>query len=117
MAAFPPPTHTPPLSFILIHAAVRLQLAVSWFAVGCYYLMIADFENARRYFSKATTIDMRFSPAWVGYGHAFAAQDESDQAMAVRSLQPCFQGLPCSPLVLDLALHALDLDPPLTAFV
>ena len=46
--------------------------------------MIADFENARRYFSKATTINMRFSPAWVGFGHAFAAQDESDQAMAVR---------------------------------
>jgi len=36
--------------------------------------MIADFENARRYFSKSTTIDHRFAPAWVGFGHAFAAQ-------------------------------------------
>ncbi|KAL1529343.1 hypothetical protein AB1Y20_000297 [Prymnesium parvum] len=69
------------------------QLAVSWFAVGCYYLMIADFENARRYFSKATTIDMRFSPAWVGFGHAFAAQDESDQAMAAyRTASRLFPG-------------------------
>ena len=23
---------------------------------------------------------LRFAPAWIGFGHAFAAQDESDQA-------------------------------------
>ena len=37
--------------------------AVSWYAVGCYYHMIGDFENARRYFSKSTTIDHR-RPGW-----------------------------------------------------
>ena len=44
--------------------------------------MVSDFESARRYFSKATTLNHRFAPAWVGFGHAFAAQDESDQAIA-----------------------------------
>jgi anaphase-promoting complex subunit 6 len=66
---------------------------VSWFAVGCYYQLVADFENARRYFSKATSLNHRFAPAWVGFGHAFAAQDESDQAMAAyRTASRLFPG-------------------------
>ena len=56
--------------------------AVSWFAVGCYYYCVRRFDAARRYFSKATSLDGAFVPAWIGFGHAFAAQDESDQAMA-----------------------------------
>ena len=42
--------------FYLAHQLVEEypQHAVSWFAVGCYYHMIADFENARRYFSKVS---------------------------------------------------------------
>lgn len=56
--------------------------AVSWYAVGCYYYLIAKFESARRFFSKATTIDRGFGPAWVGFGHAFATEGEHDQAMA-----------------------------------
>eukprot|EP00887_Chlorella_sp_A99_P002438 scaffold10.g2438.t1 len=43
------------------------EKAVSWFA-------------ARRTFGKATALDRAFAPAWVAFGHAFAAQDESDQA-------------------------------------
>ena len=66
---------------------------MSWFAVGCYYQLVADFENARRYFSKATSLNHRFAPAWVGFGHAFAAQDESDQAMAAyRTASRLFPG-------------------------
>jgi len=45
--------------------------------------MIGDFESARRYFAKATALNHRFAPAWVGFGHAFAAQDESDQVRCV----------------------------------
>ena len=56
--------------------------AVSWFAVACYYYCVRRFDAARRYFSKATSLDGAFVPAWIGFGHAFAAQDESDQAMA-----------------------------------
>jgi len=66
---------------------------VPWFAVGCFYHMVSDFESARRYFSKATTLNHRFAPAWVGFGHAFAAQDESDQAMAAyRTASRLFPG-------------------------
>jgi len=56
--------------------------AVAWFAVGCYYYCLRRFDAARRFFSKATSLDGAFVPAWIGFGHAFAAQDESDQAMA-----------------------------------
>ena len=79
--------------FSLTRHAHPLPQAVSWFAVGCYYQLVADFENARRYFSKATSLNHRFAPAWVGFGHAFAAQDESDQAMAAyRTASRLFPG-------------------------
>jgi len=81
--------------FSLAHQLVEEypQQAVSWFGVGCYYHMVGDFESARRFFSKATTLNHRFAPAWVGFGHAFAAQDESDQAMAAyRTASRLFPG-------------------------
>jgi anaphase-promoting complex subunit 6 len=55
---------------------------VSWFAVGCYYMLTNHYSKARRYFNKAKSMDNSFIPAWIGIGNAFAAQDESDQAMA-----------------------------------
>ncbi|XP_076454302.1 cell division cycle protein 16 homolog isoform X2 [Babylonia areolata] len=55
---------------------------VSWFAVGCYYLLTKNYEPARRYLSKATTLDKTYGPAWLAYGHSFAADNEHDQAMA-----------------------------------
>eukprot|EP00898_Chlorokybus_atmophyticus_P002261 jgi/Chlat1/3035/Chrsp206S03287 len=67
-------------------SAVELKqkndLAIAWFAVGCYYYCTQQFEAARRHFSKATSLEAMFLPAWIGFGHAFAAQEESDQAMA-----------------------------------
>ena len=56
--------------------------ATAWYAVGCYYYLIEKYEQARRYFSKATTLERVFGPAWLGFGHAFAAEGEHDQAMA-----------------------------------
>ena len=68
--------------------------ALSWFAVGCYYMAARHFEAARRHFSKATALDRNSAPAWVGFGHAFAAQDESDQALAAyRAAARLFPGL------------------------
>ncbi|MEQ2273122.1 anaphase promoting complex subunit cdc16, partial [Xenotaenia resolanae] len=56
---------------------------VSWFAVGCYYLMVGNKnEHARRYLSKATTLERTYGPAWIAYGHSFAVESEHDQAMA-----------------------------------
>ena len=54
--------------------ARALVLAVSWYAVGCYYYLIGKFDPARRYFSKATNIDGQLGPAWLAFGHSFAAQ-------------------------------------------
>ena len=56
--------------------------ACSWFAVGCYYLLVGKNDQAQRHFHKACRLAPRFAPAWVGFGNAFAAQDESEQAMA-----------------------------------
>jgi len=56
--------------------------AVAWYAVGCYYFAISKYDMARRYFSKATHLDSDLMPAWIAFGNSFAAQDESDQAMA-----------------------------------
>lgn len=70
--------------FRIAHGLVDAYAAlpVSWFAVGCYYYCIENFEQARRYFHKATNLDPGLAVAWLGFGHSFAAQDESDQAMA-----------------------------------
>lgn len=70
--------------FDLAHQLVDLypESAVSWFAVGCYYLVINKVEPARRYLSKATSLDNVFGPAWLVYGHSFAVEREHDQAMA-----------------------------------
>jgi anaphase-promoting complex subunit 6 len=42
-------------------------------------------DSARRYFSRATQLSSDFAPAWLGFGNAFAAQDESDQARFTHS--------------------------------
>ena len=70
--------------FSIAHQLVDLypESAISWFAVGCYYLVINRVEPARRYLSKATSLDNVFGPAWLVYGHSFAVEREHDQAMA-----------------------------------
>uniref|UniRef100_A0A673KVM4 Cell division cycle protein 16 homolog n=1 Tax=Sinocyclocheilus rhinocerous TaxID=307959 RepID=A0A673KVM4_9TELE len=68
--------------FLIISFSVNL-FKVSWFAVGCYYLMVGHKnEHARRYLSKATTLERTYGPAWIAYGHSFAVESEHDQAMA-----------------------------------
>lgn len=43
--------------------------------------------------SKATSLDGTFAPAWIGYGNAYAAQEEGDQAMsAYRTASRLFPG-------------------------
>ncbi|XP_058118242.1 cell division cycle protein 16 homolog [Anopheles ziemanni] len=56
--------------------------AIAWYAVGCYYDIIGKSDPARRYLSKATSLDRLYSPAWLAYGHSFAKENEHDQAMA-----------------------------------
>ncbi|ETV83603.1 hypothetical protein H257_04300 [Aphanomyces astaci] len=56
--------------------------AAAWYTVGCYYLVVGNLDGAHRFFHKATHVEPQFAPAWLGFGHVFALQDESDQAMA-----------------------------------
>ena len=56
--------------------------AISWYAVGSYYFLIKKYPQARKYFNKANQIDKNFAASWIAFGHSFAAQDESEQAMA-----------------------------------
>ncbi|XP_015597960.1 cell division cycle protein 16 homolog isoform X2 [Cephus cinctus] len=70
--------------FYLAHKLVDLypDMALAWFAVGCYYYAIGRSDPARRYLAKATALDRLFGPAWLAYGHSFAVENEHDQAMA-----------------------------------
>jgi anaphase-promoting complex subunit 6 len=69
--------------FYVAHQAVQAfaKHPISWYAVACYYLLQGRLDLARSFFAKSTEIDPRFVPSWIGFGHAFAAQDESDQAL------------------------------------
>ena len=59
------------------------ELPISWYAVGCYYLLQPKKQDlARRYLLKTTLLDNMFGPAWLAYGHSFALGNEHDQAMA-----------------------------------
>ena len=91
--------------FLLEHQLVdsHPQEAVAWFAVGCYYYMIPNFDSARRYFEKATHMDSWFAPAWLGLGIAYASQDENDQALsAFRTAERMFRGCHLCPLFIGM---------------
>ncbi|XP_076812407.1 cell division cycle protein 16 homolog [Clavelina lepadiformis] len=71
--------------FYLAHQLVGKypDLPISWYAVGCYYLLQPKKQElARRYLLKTTLLDRMYGPAWLAYGHSFASQNEHDQAMA-----------------------------------
>jgi len=70
--------------FLLAHRLVELypDAALSWYAVGTYYLLIRRHEHARRHLAKATSLDKMFGLAWIAYAHSFAVEKEHDQASA-----------------------------------
>ena len=69
------------------------ESAVSWYAAGAYYYAIKKYDMARKFFMKAQKLDKGYLPAWIAYGHTFAAQDLSDQAMsAYRIVARLFPG-------------------------
>lgn len=91
--------------FVTAHQLVDREpkCAISWLAVGYYYFASGKPNLARRFLRKATTIDTRLAPAWVASGHACAAQDESDQAMAAyRTASRLFPGAQLPPLFMGM---------------
>ena len=60
---------------------------------GSYYFLIKKYDLAWKYFKKANRLDKHFAPGWIAFGHAFAALDETDQAMnAYRTANRLFPG-------------------------
>lgn len=45
-------------------------------------MFVAKSELARRYLSKAKSLEPSAGCVWLAYGHSFAADNEHDQAMA-----------------------------------
>jgi anaphase-promoting complex subunit 6 len=92
--------------FSVAHDLVNLQpkLAISWYAVACYYWLSADsilttsnsatftsvnanpisskLELSLKYLRKATKKEKQFAHAWILLGHVLSRLEESDQAMA-----------------------------------
>ncbi|KAI9199433.1 uncharacterized protein BJ171DRAFT_518385 [Polychytrium aggregatum] len=58
---------------------------ISWHSIGTYYLSVQRNLDARRFFSKATSMDPHFGAAWIGFGHSFAYEGEHDQAISAYS--------------------------------
>jgi anaphase-promoting complex subunit 6 len=73
--------------FVLGHQLVDAlsNEAISWYAVGTYYLTIGKHHDARRYFTKSSAMDPLFGIAWIGFGHSFAFESEHDQAISAYS--------------------------------
>lgn len=56
--------------------------AIAWLAVGTYYYSMQNNAEARRFFSKASIQQSSLAPAWIGFGHTFAAEKEHEQAIS-----------------------------------
>eukprot|EP01125_Pyxidicula_operculata_P000149 TRINITY_DN1020_c2_g1_i1.p1 TRINITY_DN1020_c2_g1~~TRINITY_DN1020_c2_g1_i1.p1 ORF type:complete len:591 (-),score=102.40 TRINITY_DN1020_c2_g1_i1:79-1851(-) len=93
--------------FYVAHRLVSIypSKAVSWYAVGCYYLLIGKCDLARKYFSKSTSCSRVFGPSWLGFGHAFAIEGEHDQALAAyRTAERLLGGSHIPPLCIGVEL-------------
>lgn len=69
----------------LSHKLVEIypEHPISWYSVGCFYYMLGNTDNARKYLTKSTVIDPHFQPSLLMFGHTFEMESLHDQAMAV----------------------------------
>ena len=59
--------------------------------------------------SKASTMDVHFGPAWIGFAHTFAAEGEHDQAISAYSTAArLFMGSHLPQVFLGMQNHALN---------
>ena len=56
-----------------------IEDARSWYAAGCYYLMIDRLPQARNFLMKSTYLDPSFGPAWIAFGHTLSQKEEHEQ--------------------------------------
>lgn len=58
---------------------------LAWYTVGCYYIAVVKHQSARKYLSKAVSLDPHYAPAHLAFGLSFATEGEHDQAVAAFS--------------------------------
>ena len=58
------------------------KLAISWYAIGCYYWCCKKLELAQKFLQKCTKLDKRFSKGWIVLGVVLSAQEESEHAIS-----------------------------------
>lgn len=70
--------------FYLGHELVESypKLALTWYAVGCYYWCCRKLELAQKHFQRATKMDKKFALAWVALGVVLSAQEETEHALS-----------------------------------
>ncbi|KAH9945212.1 TPR-like protein [Epithele typhae] len=80
-------THLNSQLFLLAHELVdkEPENAISWYAVGIWYMCVQKYQEARTYFSKTSLMDPRFAPAWVAFAHAFSLEGEHEHAVTAYS--------------------------------
>ena len=50
--------------------------ALSWYVVGCYYIIIEKHQNARKYLTKCVSLEPNFGHAHIAFGLSFASEGE-----------------------------------------
>jgi anaphase-promoting complex subunit 6 len=70
--------------FYLAHELTNTypKLALSWYAVGCYYWCCQKLELAQKYLQKCNKMNKRSATALVALGHVLSAQEESEHAIS-----------------------------------
>jgi anaphase-promoting complex subunit 6 len=73
--------------FLLAHELVdkEPESAMSWYAVGVWYLVSSKWREARQYLSKTTLMDPRHAAGWVAFAHTFAKEGEHEHAITAYS--------------------------------
>ena len=61
------------------------NLALSWFAVACYYLLQNSHNQVRKYLEKSLALDKLYILSWIAYGVSFSENGEYDQAITAFS--------------------------------
>ena len=61
------------------------NLALSWFAVACYYLLQSNHNQVRKYLEKSLAQDKLYILSWIAYGVSFSENGEYDQAITAFS--------------------------------
>ncbi|CCH59916.1 hypothetical protein TBLA_0C01010 [Henningerozyma blattae CBS 6284] len=83
---------------------------VTWFSIRHILIFsINKINEARKNFSKSSLIDSSFAPAWLGFAHTFAIENEHDQAISAYSTASrFFQGMNSPNLFLGMQYMSIN---------